>query len=171
MLSLMEGGKKAQTHTRSLKPVDHWNFNLFDRRSEGFVSDAFALPRRLFPPSFCSHCSCWGSQVRDERLARSGGGPGSDSAAFAAPLVDRLVGSSVTHGSMVVMSELAEEAGFSAPDQHGEDFATGGCSIKRGSIFAISNSTEEAGVIVPSPFSDSNDTSLLSTDEVSLHGS
>lgn len=167
----MKGGRRHKTHTRSLKSADHWDFNLFDRRSGGFVSDAFRLPRRLFSPFFCSHCSCRGSQFRDERVARSGGGLDSDFAAFAAPLVDRLVGSSVKRGSIVVMSEPAEEAESSVPNQHGEGLVTGRGSTKRGSIFAISNSTEEAAVLMLCRFSDSNDTSLLSTDELSLQRS
>ena len=59
------------------------------------------------------------------------------------------------------MSEPAEAAEFSVPDQHGEGFVIGRCSIKRGSIFTISNLTEEVEVMVPYLFSDSNDTSLL----------
>ena len=111
------------------------------------MSDAFGLSRRLFSPFFCSGRSSKGSQVRDGHVARSGGGPGSDIAAFAAPLVDRLVGSSVRRGSIVVVSEPGEEAEPSVPDQHG--FVTGWDSIKRGSIFAVSNSTEVAGGMVP----------------------
>lgn len=112
------------------------------------MSDAFGLPRRLFSPFFCSCRSSRGSQFRDEHITRSGGGPGSDIAAFTAPLVHRLVGSSVKRGSIVVISG-SEEAESSVPDKHGKGFVTGWDSIKRGSIFAVSNSTEVAGVMVP----------------------
>lgn len=117
------------------------------------MSDAFGLPSRLFPPFFCSHCSPKRSRFRDERVACSGVGPGSEFAAFGATLVDRLVGSSVKRGSIFVISEPTEEAEVSVPDQHGEGLVTGRGSIKRVSIFAVSNSTEGAGVLVPCRFS------------------
>lgn len=89
------------------------------------MSDAFGLPRRLFSPFFCSRRSSRGSQFRDEHVARSSGGPSSDIAAFVAPRVDRLVRSSVKRGSIVVVSELGEEAEPLVSDQHGKGLVSG----------------------------------------------
>lgn len=71
-------------------------------------------------------------------------------------LVSLIVGSSVKHGPIFVISEPTEAGVSVVHDRHGE-----GCvmvaildSIKRGWIFAISRTTEDAGVSVPDRLSD-----------------
>lgn len=80
-------------------------------------AEAFSLPDCHLFWFFSSSCSSRRLQFRDEYVACPNWDLRSEFGTFGTPLVGRLVGSSVKHGSTFVISQLTGEVEVSVPDR------------------------------------------------------